>query len=385
MELTKTSNRRTIHALIVNYNQPQFCEHAIKYLIKNNWPELTRKEVDLSIHWIDNSGKSPCQFRDRTREFVDEAGVKWHDHLHSANLGFGQACQKAFENIESSDLVLLVNPDAELTGLGAMFDSLRNASELVAGIGPQSYWDSEKRFFLPPTWLTDEAFIKNECLARYLPSYARYRSRELRKASLRIWTSTQTTPIGAISGACGLFRVSSLRSVGGLFDKAFFMYWEDTELMLRLNRAGLKTLLEPNAHLIHKYEHSVAKSKMIESGRENYLGRLNLPSHWFELHNQNSEELWPCETIYLEEGKDLKIPSPQFISANVQSTNNRIALWEMGLSSEFVPTIGTFSNNLTIPWELLARVLEMPIYIRTIIDPHELCWKVVISKRVSVS
>lgn len=380
MGLTKNGNRRAIHAFIVNYNQPEFCQHAIQKLVSNNRTDLIKRQIDLCVHWIDNSGKSPCQFRDQAQDFVSKSGVKWNAHLHATNLGFGQACQGVFELIEPSDHVLLINPDAELSGLATMFDSLTTASEFVAGVGPQSYWDSNKRFYLPPAWLIDEEFVMNECLARHLPFYARYRSRELRKAALKIWNATQVTPIEAISGACGLFRASTLHRVGGLFDQAFFMYWEDTELMLRLNRAGFKTLLDPSAQLIHHYVHTIAKSKMIESGRETYLDRLAILPHWFQIGDQNTEALWRCKTIYLAEGKDLRLRNPELARSDVKSTNSHSQLWELGLSSEFVPTIGTFSMDLLIPWQLLARVSEMPIFIRMIGNLQEYCWKVEIIK-----
>ena len=368
--------RAAIHALMVNYNQPHYCENAIKMLVSNNHDELATRRVELNIHWIDNSGTASCLYRDRAQQFSTTAGIKWHVHRNPTNLGFGQACQRVFSNLEWSDFVLLINPDTELSGLAIMHDSLTIANDSVAGIGPKSFWDIDKKFLLPPTWLIDENFIKNEVLSRYSSTYARYRSRLFRDASIRIWTATKTIPIEAVSGACGLFRVDALHLVGGLFDKAFFMYWEDTELMLRLKRADLKMLFDPQAHLIHYYEHTAAKSTMIESGRDTYLSRLELGSYWKESQISRKESLWPIETIYLSTGSDLRIQHPR---PSLHHRNAEEPLWELGFSEEFVPSIGTFSEHLMVPWHLIARVSEIPIYIRTINDHNVNCWRVTVS------
>jgi len=53
----------------------------------------------------------------------------------------------------------------------------------------------------------------------------------------------------AVTGACGLYRLSALRDVAGgsgnYFDQDFFAYKEDVDLGWRLNRAGWKVLYRP--------------------------------------------------------------------------------------------------------------------------------------------
>ena len=61
------------------------------------------------------------------------------------------------------------------------------------------------------------------------------------------------------TGCCLLF---SRRLVGDapLFDEAFFMYGEDTELGFRLNRAGHKTIYADSVYIQHEYGPSVDRS-----------------------------------------------------------------------------------------------------------------------------
>lgn len=53
------------------------------------------------------------------------------------------------------------------------------------------------------------------------------------------------------SGACFLVKREVLQKVG-LFDRDYFLYWEDADLSERIKRVGYKTLYAPPAHLWHK-------------------------------------------------------------------------------------------------------------------------------------
>jgi GT2 family glycosyltransferase len=54
-----------------------------------------------------------------------------------------------------------------------------------------------------------------------------------------------------VPGCAMLLPRSALESVG-LFDERFFMYYEDSDLCLRLRRAGFRVLLVPDARMWHK-------------------------------------------------------------------------------------------------------------------------------------
>jgi GT2 family glycosyltransferase len=85
-------------------------------------------------------------------------------------------------------------------------------------------------------------------------------------------------PIAYASGAGVLYRASALREVG-LFDPAFFMYHEDSDLGWRLRLAGWQTLLAPGAVMHHDYDfHRPAwKRKFYYVERNRWL---NLLTHY---------------------------------------------------------------------------------------------------------
>ena len=63
---------------------------------------------------------------------------------------------------------------------------------------------------------------------------------------------TQPKEVLLFSGCACLLRMKSLKEVG-LFDEDFFAYCEDTDLGLRLRRAGWKIVAAPNAYVHHYY------------------------------------------------------------------------------------------------------------------------------------
>ena len=76
--------------------------------------------------------------------------------------------------------------------------------------------------------------------------------------------------IAYASGAGELIRVSALDQIGGLFDEAFFMYHEDTDVSLRARIQGWKVVLEPSSIIHHYYEFAKAKVNYYWMERNRY-------------------------------------------------------------------------------------------------------------------
>ena len=59
-----------------------------------------------------------------------------------------------------------------------------------------------------------------------------------------------------ITGACLFLRADALQQIG-LFDPAFFMYWEDVDLCIRLRQAGWSLSVATQAHVLHRSSSSL--------------------------------------------------------------------------------------------------------------------------------
>lgn len=161
------------------------------------------------------------------------------------NVGFGAAVNRAVATLGEAardDAVLLLNPDAWL--LPGALDALvaRLASEpRLAWVAPRLFYpDGRPQFAWEP-----EVSLLGEA------------ARKVRnRFEARAWSHTVMPRVLAVlgpgwfTGACALVRLAAFREVGG-FDERFFVYFEDTDLCLRLRRAGWALAQEPAARVAH--------------------------------------------------------------------------------------------------------------------------------------
>lgn len=81
---------------------------------------------------------------------------------------------------------------------------------------------------------------------------------------VNLWTGRShhqrgPTSLDFVSGASLLLRREALLQVGLLDEQSFFMYWEDTDLGLRLRRAGWQLGVADRSHVWHKQSASLGQ------------------------------------------------------------------------------------------------------------------------------
>jgi N-acetylglucosaminyl-diphospho-decaprenol L-rhamnosyltransferase len=152
------------------------------------------------------------------------------------NLGFGKAINLGVtEAASAAELVVLVNNDTVLlpgflSAIAAPFADERVG--MVAGV-----------------------LLQGEVPAR-IDSAGIELDRTLRSADM-LWNGPVALlddapdPVGPCGGAAA-YRMSAFRAAGG-FDPAFFAYWEDVDLALRLRLAGWECRLAPAARALHRH------------------------------------------------------------------------------------------------------------------------------------
>lgn len=205
---------------------------------------------DVLLIVVDNNSQ------DDTVEIVERLAPESTIIRNSENTGFATACNQGMRSaIERGvDFVFLANQDLSFTD--AWLEPLvkKMAKEPRAG-AVQSF------ILLYPQ--TDRI---NSCGNSL--HYLGFGFTKGYQQKLSEWRRFYSQEIGYCSGAAVLYRVKALEEVG-LFDEAYFMYHEDTDLSWRLLLAGYSLAVEPSSRVNHEYEfsRSIQKFYYIERNR----------------------------------------------------------------------------------------------------------------------
>jgi N-acetylglucosaminyl-diphospho-decaprenol L-rhamnosyltransferase len=237
----------TIGVVIVTFRAGDAIVRALDALdrARSDLPAVAAKP-DVVV--VDNAS------RDDTVERIRREAPWVRIVVSPRNVGFAAACNLGVAQIESADLIVLLNPDVEVRR-----DFLVRLSTLawpagVAARGPAVFDEhgrveqSARGFPRARTGLLGRSSL----LARLRP-----RSTLLR-ADLRADPHGGPQVVDWVSGACLIAPMARLREVGPL-DEGYFMYWEDADWCLRANRLGYQVLYEPSLVVTHRQGSSSAQ------------------------------------------------------------------------------------------------------------------------------
>ncbi|MGE5278844.1 MAG: glycosyltransferase family 2 protein, partial [Acidobacteriota bacterium] len=218
-------------AIVVHYGPWASTERALRSLRE------TAPRVPILL--VDNAGTA-TPWGDREAP----AGVRLLSP--GRNLGYGPACNLAAREA-GGDFLLLLNNDVEVRpGAVEAMAAVLAAEPRVAAVGPRLL-DSRGRpvrsIFRAPT--PRRVLFENLFLPRLLPGVPFFHGHHTAYTSHRRARDVET-----LSGAAVLVRREAFDAVGG-FDEAFFFYAEESDLFLRLHRAGWRVRFEPAARAVH--------------------------------------------------------------------------------------------------------------------------------------
>lgn len=226
-------------AIVINFHAAHWTVKAVHSLLQSE------HTGSLQIVVVDNSCDS--SEAGRLKKLLPGNVVLC---VNPENTGFGRACNQVFEAYDS-DFVLLLNPDAVL--LPGCLLNLQKAlmqSGKIGAAGPQIFWDPELQYYLPPSY--PDLFLWTQ------PLFSHFNSRFLgdcwRFFSLKVWKAAHPLSVLNLCGGLVLIRRSAAIRAGGLFDPAFFLYYEDTDLFVRIRQAGYRLQVIPDAKAVHYYD-----------------------------------------------------------------------------------------------------------------------------------
>ncbi len=220
--------------IVVSYNTREVLRHCLQSVMEES------KNFTAEIIVVDNASTdgSPEMIR---AEFPEVLLLR-----SEVNLGFGAANNLALESARGRYFVLL-NSDAFFTS-GALGLAIRHMDETpdcgLGGarlVGRDGSAQPSSRCF--HTVLND-ALVLSGLASRYPKSrfFGRFD---------RTWADPNLPAcVDWVPGAFCIVRPEALRRVG-LFDPAFFLYYEEVDLCLRLKRAGFAVWSWPDVVIVH--------------------------------------------------------------------------------------------------------------------------------------
>jgi len=214
----------------------------------------------VNVALIDNSADRGIAAKvielGKTR-FADSGVQMVYLHGH-ANIGYGAAHNLVLHG-SGADYHLVLNPDVELAA-DAILNAVRwmNAHPDVGAIAPSVKRRDGSRDYL----VKRKPAILDLALRGFMPRLGRalFR-RRLDRYEMRDVVDPdperEIIDVAAMSGACMLVRRKAIDQTGG-FDPRFFLYFEDYDWTMRLNRVA-RTAYVPSFEVVHHGGHAAKK------------------------------------------------------------------------------------------------------------------------------
>ncbi|SFR19370.1 glycosyltransferase family 2 protein [Poseidonocella sedimentorum] len=255
-----------ISVIIVNYGTADLTIESAQSVLGH---DHGGRRVD--VHIVDNASPGDDAARLEAAFGGPEHAGRVTLYLEPDNHGFGRGnnlvIRALAERPTPPAFVFLLNPDARLDNeavdiLASALEAEPRAGAAGAGIALPSGEAVTAAFRFP------SAAGEFSRALNFGPV-----DRLLNRARVALPPDHPEGPVDWVAGAAVMFRWSVLEELEG-FDPAFFLYFEEVELMHRIARAGYQTLYVPRAQVIH----AEGAATQVRSGEARSRPR---PAYWY--------------------------------------------------------------------------------------------------------
>ena len=254
-----------IAVIIINYNTARLSLEAIASVLE----KCVKRS--FHIHLLDNDspdGDRPVLEAEIMRRGWDGIVTL---HARDENIGFGRGNNVVFEYIIATgqlpEYVFLLNPDARVENdaidvLANFLDRRGDATAAGARIEKPGGQPVTAAFRFPGVV---SSFVSALSLGIV--------SKLLKRWQVPLDPKRLSGPVDWVAGAAVMFRFDAIRKVN-FFDPAYFLYYEEVDLMRRLSVNGGQTWYVAEAHVVH----IEGASTQVRSGEGS---RKRLPAYWY--------------------------------------------------------------------------------------------------------
>ena len=343
-------------AVVVNYFSAAYTLQAVESIL------ATQSLGPVHVVVVDNS----CHGDERE---ILQAGLPDSVRLviNTVNVGFGQACNSVFEN-SCDPFFLLLNPDAYLLdGTLRQLQATLIQKKKAGAVSPQAFWDGDLRFIIPPAHAPLLFLVQAEYMQAGLESMrCRLVSRLWRGYSLKVWTARKPVQVRNLCGGHVLLRRRAVQEAGGLFDPGFFLYFEDSDLFVRMRGCGYQILVDPGARVVHHYDQCdpgnwEKKRELMQQSMKIFEAKHKRARHLLLQKvlqmgcgsNAGAEMSWP-----------IAIDHPDQVNVPADLQNSWILEWSP--NPDFIPAVGYFGHGprFSFPRHCLDKLAPGRYYMR---------------------
>ncbi len=234
--MTEPAPPPDISVSIVSYNTRELLRACLASLQARG----ASGEASLEIIVADNGST------DGTTEMVQAEFPQVRLVETGGNIGYGRANNAALEEAQGRYFFVL-NSDTEVEpgALAALRDFMDSHMD-VGAAGAQLVLPNgtiQASCATDPSLLS--VFWEQTYLDKLLPA-----NRVTGAYAMTHWAYNDARAVEQVAGACLFVRREAYQAIGG-FDPAYFMYFEDTDLCIRLRRAGWPIWFVPQARIGH--------------------------------------------------------------------------------------------------------------------------------------
>lgn len=239
----------SVSVIIVTHNSSEVIKRCLDYLI----PAMSSVSCEVIV--VDNCSS------DGTLTLVKRQLPRATLLLNIDNVGFGRACNQAAVVARGSHLLFL-NPDVTLDSdaIVSLLEACHESESVGLASGrlrfPDGQFQGTCRIFPTPKNLF---FSRGSFLAR-MPLAPKKTARQ----GYTRPDYDETTIVPAVSATMVMIRKQLFERVGR-FDERFFLFMEDTDISLRIERMGLVNLFVPEAGGVHDWGRGSKAGKLRRS------------------------------------------------------------------------------------------------------------------------
>lgn len=238
-----------IAAIIINYNSSKLTKECIDSII-----EKTDAAVNYQIIVVDN-----CSAKDDyllLKQFCDSHTFSNLQLIRSKiNTGFGAGNMIGYQFSNAKYVAFVNNDTLFLNDCLSLLKTAIEKDNSIAIVGGQSYKETGERMV---------AFDHYASIAKELFGRDFLEKINPKKYPNRKLEYTNPLKVNYVQGSFMLVKSEDFNSIGG-FDTNIFLYYEETDISLRLQKLGKCSYLIPDAKYIHYHGASTPQSIAIKT------------------------------------------------------------------------------------------------------------------------